>query len=444
MKMNARALARFHPAGKVDRNLRQSPSKTGSDSVAGLYPPDFRMAHRTISRRSVFFFGGYDPKTPEAFFQRLGREIARFERTWGVSASLSSIDVSSNGEVARTTIRTVADDWVVETDFNFFVLDKIVLGDFARPLPLRLWKYVVTFLDYLATGTLFRLFRASWRFSFYLLYPAIMIVLFAAAACLAAGWLSRSGLLPAKALLGPILGLALFFGLLATLGKRWPITHLMDLWSFSRDYLRGRRPDAEALLKRCGEAIVARVRQREFDEILLVGHSTGGALILDAAADALKADPTFTARDAKVCLLTLGSTALKIGLHPAGNAFRRKVQTLVDDGRLNWVEIQSLTDAINFYKTDPVSEMKLKPRTVGEGTARPFPVVHQVRIRDMLDDATYKRIKRNFFRMHYQYVFGNTKRYFYDFFMICCGPLPLHVRADKGLIGPGPAQELAR
>lgn len=401
------------------------------------------MTHRMISRRGVFFIGGYDPKTPQAFFERLRREISRFEQTWGVSTSMSTVTVSPDGEVARATIRTTAGTWTVETEFNFFVLDKIVLGDFAKPLPVRLWKYLRMFADYVASGTLLRVFAASWRFTLYLLFPFVMIVLFAAAGWLAARWLGGSGLLPAATLVGPVLGLAVFFGLLATLGRRWPVTHLMDLWSFSRDYLRGRRPDAEAQLQRSGEAVVARASQGSFDEILLVGHSTGGALVLDIAANAVAADPAFTARDTSVCVLTLGSTALKIGLHPAAAAFRRKVQTLVDDGRMNWVEIQCLTDVINFYKTDPVVEMKLRPRGAGEGGALPFPIVRQVRMRDMLADATYKRVKRNFFRVHYQYIFGNTKRYFYDFFMVCCGPTPLHVRAGKSVVGAGPAQETA-
>jgi hypothetical protein len=243
--------------------------------------------------------------------------------------------------------------------------------------------------------------------------------------------------LPGGVLVQILIGLALFFLLLTTLGKRWPVTHLMDLWSFSRNYLRQRRPDADAFLARCGKAVASEALRRDFDEILLVGHSTGGALILDIAAEALKADPALTARGARVCVVTLGSTALKVGLHPAGEAFRRKVQRLVDDGRLDWLEVQCLTDVINFYKCDPVAEMRLDPPANG----RPFPRIWQVRVRDMLDPAVYRRVKRNFFRVHYQYIFGNTKQYFYDFFMICCGPLPLRVRVGAKITGAGVTQE---
>ncbi|MGO4840285.1 lipase, partial [Rhizobiaceae sp. 2RAB30] len=160
----------------------------------------------------------------------------RFDKGWGVSTSISSTELVSGGEAARATIRTEAGDWRTETDFNFFLLDKIVLGDFSRPLPLRLWKYLVMFGDYVATGTLFRLFAASWRFGLYMLYPFLMLLAFAAVGSLVGRWLARAGFAGALPL-GIAAGVIVFFGLLATLGKRWSITHLMDLWSFSRDYL---------------------------------------------------------------------------------------------------------------------------------------------------------------------------------------------------------------
>lgn len=396
------------------------------------------MNKNTIARRGVFFIGGYDPKTPAAFFDRQAKEIARFEKIWGVSCELMPVEVSADSEVGRRTIRTHGDGWAVETDFNFFVLDRFVLGDFARPLPVRLWKYLVTVADYVGTGTFFKMARASWRFSLYFLYPFLVLVLFAVVAWLAAGWAAAIANVPGSAFVQPLVALLFFFGLLATLGKRWPVTHLMDLWSFSRNYLRGRRPDADAFLERCGRTVAGEARRRGFDEILLVGHSTGGALILDIAAATLKADPALT-RETQVCVVTLGSTALKVGLHPAGGAFRRKVQGLVDDGGLDWLEVQCLTDVINFYKCDPVAAMKLKPRP--GPSELPFPLLWQVRVRDMLDPAVYKRIKRNFFRVHYQYIFGNTKRYFYDFFAICCGPASLRARGATKIVGPGPTEE---
>lgn len=88
---------------------------------------------------------------------------------------------------------------------------------------------------------------------------------------------------------------------------------------------------------------------------------------------------------------------------------------------------------MNFYKTDPIAEMKL--------TATTHPLIRTVRIKHMLDPAIYKRIRRNFFRVHCQFVSGNDRRAPYDFFMVMCGPLTAEqqARAADGaisVIGP--------
>jgi hypothetical protein len=106
------------------------------------------------------------------------------------------------------------------------------------------------------------------------------------------------------------------------------------------------------------------------------------------------------------------------------------MRQLIAEPHLRWVEVQCLTDPINFYKTDPVREMKLDQQTRSE-----FPLIRTVRIKDMLQPDSYRRIKRNFFRVHYQYIFGNTKAYWYDFFQICCGPNTLNKRAREHLLG---------
>ena len=212
----------------------------------GYYQQACGMTQR-IKRRAVFFVGGYDPKTPAAFFDRMRKELARFEALWGVVASMSPVTVSADEEIGAVTIETASSGsnvaWTVTTDFNFFVLDKIVLADFAKPLPMRLGKYLVAFADFVVSGTAFRIFSKAWRFGLYFLFPFVMVLFFAllgyAAARMASPWIGWWSWL---------VGVAVFAAAQALLGKRWPVNHLMDLWSFSLNFMRGRRPDAEALM----------------------------------------------------------------------------------------------------------------------------------------------------------------------------------------------------
>ncbi len=373
--------------------------------------------------------GGYEPKSADAFFKRTNREYRRFGDTWKLQTEIGPLKISTNGHIATVNLETRDTDWQVKTEFNFLVYNELVLKDFARPLPVRLLRYFTTFFDYVLTGTAFSFFRTNWRFALYFLYPAIMIALFILAS-LGAAKLVLAIDFPGQTIAATLVALAVFTALVYRIGRRWFVLHLMDLWSFSRYYLHGKREDVGPRIKLYAKAVIEAANSNRFDEILLVGHSTGGALILDIAATALAGDPEFADQNAEITILGVGSTALKIGLHPSAREFRQKVQTLADNAHINWVEYQSHTDIINFYKTDPAQEMNVK-----NTHSRQFPIARTVRIRQMLDPETYKRVKKNFFRMHYQFIMGNTRPYYYDFFMICCAPLSATLRAQKRITG---------
>ena len=92
----------------------------------------------------------------------------------------------------------------------------------------------------------------------------------------------------------------------------------------------------------------------------------------------------------------------------------------------------------NVYKVDPVVALGL-----------PFagrPIVRIIHIRSMVEEHTYRRFRFSFLRIHRQAVMGNERRYFYDYYMLVCGPIALFDRvadpdasveafaADGGLI----------
>ena len=378
--------------------------------------------------RSLFMVGGYEPKSPEAFFKRTRRELARSVSTWQAAAphataSVSSEALSEDGQVATANIRSRFEQHQTEvsTQFNFCVWNDIVLNDFAQPTLVRVGKYLRTFSEFVLNGTFLRMLQQAWRFSLYFLYPVIALSLISLLATLA-GTVVISAF-PASALAttcGCLAGAATWWGLLKASGRRLFVLHLMDLWSFSRAYARGGRPDARAHIDRWAQAIVDRDRANTDDEIILVGHSTGGAVILDVAATALKKHPALGTGRARITVLTVGSTALKIGLHPSAKWFRDQVQALLDHSTIQWIECQSMTDVINFYKTDPAKAMGLEPKLEQQK-----PEVHIVRMKHMVEPKFYKRMRRNFFRIHYQFIMGNTLDYVYDFYAFCCSARPI-------------------
>jgi hypothetical protein len=420
--------ASHRPRGVPDRFPSKNGFATTRDQLDDSNDPNYGSGmNQPVLKRAVFFIGGYEPKTPSAFFGRLFKQLSRFDALWDYRSDVSPVDVTQDNEVGVATISThaAAENWSTSTDFNFLSLDKIVLCDFARPMPMRLLCYCRAFADFLISGTAFHFFNKAWRFGLYFLYPFLVLTIFALV-----GYIAAQLTFQWFGLASWLVGVLIFALALSVAGERWSTNHLMDLWSFSLEFIRGRRADADALLQRFAETVVAKTKAEGYDEVILIGHSTGGLLMVDVAARCLSIDNAFAGSARKVVLLTLGSTALKAGYHPNGKNFRKAVEVLIKDDNLAWVEIQCLTDAINFYKTDPVAEMGLEPKA-----GRAFPIVRTIKIREMLQRETYARIKRNLFRVHYQYVCANTKPYWYDFFQICCGPIFLLERVESQIVG---------
>jgi hypothetical protein len=42
----------------------------------------------------------------------------------------------------------------------------------------------------------------------------------------------------------------------------------------------------------------------------------------------------------------------------------------------------------------------------------------------MVSPEFYRRLRTNFFRLHYQFILGSDRRAPYDYVMLTCGPLP--------------------
>ncbi|MFN3549846.1 MAG: lipase [Mesorhizobium sp.] len=381
----------------------------------------------TVSRRAVFHVGGYERNDANRFFARLGKELARFAQCWSVEASIGPVAFNEASHVASARIDVRDAARATTTDYVLLDYDDIVLTDGARPLPVRFGRWLAAFGDYVATGTMFRFFAANWRFALYFLYPLLGIV-----GPMLLGWLvwrfGQALPLAGAGLVSALAGAGLAVLLIRRLARRAFLFHLMDLWSFSREWLRGRRPGMDERIAVWARAIDERVRQGGYGEVALVGHSTGGAIILDVAARyaelvaARGGAPAFT-------LLTVGSTGPKITLHPAARGARERLRALVAHPGVDWGDFQAVADIINFYRCNPL-------KLAGIKNPRPerFPFVGRVRFNRMLDKKFYRSIRFNVFRLHYQFISANTKRYRYDFLMMCCGPHPLHATMRGSLV----------
>lgn len=389
----------------------------------------------TVAKRAIFYIGGYDPKSANAFFQRIQKESKRYETTFDAKiepkkASQLHEDITITQYESSGSID--GKKWKTHTDFHFLTLDDIVLKDFQRPFHIRFARSFVTTWNYLLTGTAFRFLRHAWRFFVYFAYPPMAVVLTAVIAVLIAAFFGAMVTKQFRDIVHVIVFALTTWIFVEVFWKKRFILHLMDLWSFSRDYLYQNRNDIELKLDRLADTATQTLKKGRYDEAVFIGHSTGAALILDVAARVRQRDADFASKAKHVSLLTVGSTALKIGLHPAAKWYRQRLNELFTKSKIGWYEYQCHSDVINFYKTDPAQLMNIDTNQFPD--LRHRPVRRGIRIKHMVSEKVYDRMRRNPFRIHYQFVFGNTKPYHYDFIGVCFGPRSLKTRSQKEFV----------
>jgi hypothetical protein len=372
-------------------------------------------------RRRIVHIGGYDPMGPEASHRRFARESRRFVSTWGVACDVGAPSVTDAD--VRWTIATAAPGWVSDVEHIMLRWDDVIEADRSRSwltrLPLGLWSFV----DFVGHGALWRYLRFGWRYAGFFLYPFILLALLALVASLAGGQLARlSGVGPLEA---GLISVVLFAALLHWPGNRLYLDHLVDDWIYA------------SLLIRRGDAVIATrldglarelVARQDGAEILIVGHSLGAV----HAAGLIRRMVALAPEGAPIRFASVGSSILKMAFHNGATAIRDDLAAIAASPRVIWCEFHALNDVMNFYKVEPMAALKLPGRPA---------LTRVVKFRPMVEPEFYRRMERNFFRLHCQFISGNDRRAPYDYFVMICGPFPMEAlvaEADGplGWLGP--------
>jgi hypothetical protein len=354
-----------------------------------------RSAEARVSKRLVLLFPGFEPLDAEAHYRRFVRGAELTAKVWGVEIGagplehqdgLSRFDMTSGGTQSEFVICDLAPVMQVMAGRNFAA--RIARGLFAQ-------------LSFVLNGTLLAYLRTSWRYGLFFLYPLIMLAVILAISLLAA----KVG--------GPLLGLVQFAFLLWLICKHAHFLLMMDLWHYASVLARGRTGNELTLTKQLVDASERAVRERDvaggLDEIIVSGHSIGATLAVELA-DRLRASAVKT----PVHVLTLGSGLLQVALHPKAARFRDMAKRRLQSGA-HWLDVQALIDPINFLHSHLDKIYAIAAPNYRE-------II--IRMRHVLSDATYRRIKFNLFRVHRQFVLPVEVKQPYSFHIIVSGPVP--------------------
>ncbi|HEY6917698.1 MAG TPA: hypothetical protein VI412_00450 [Tabrizicola sp.] len=372
------------------------------------------MAGKGVYRRHVLYIPGYDPFPPRRY-----RELYRSEGAAQAAISGYELTLKSRaGETYGWQVQSRVEGRDVETEVEVLVWSDLVKGSMARGIAGTYLLLVRTAWVYIASGALFRLIRLRKGPMIAALYPAVLLVLQLVLGLVAAGlvvWLAPWGGIDW------LLGGGVVWAVLAgfrRLDRRLYVYYLMHDFAFTAAE-GGVYPHSLETRMAAFRARIRAALASDAKEVLVVGHSSGVHIGVSVLADLIRegvpAGPSLS-------FLSLGQAVPMASFLPGAQRLRADLRYLSEREEVTWVDVTAPSDGCSFALCDPVA-------VSGMATpAQRWPLVISAAFSQTLSAGRWKVLKRQFFRLHFQYMCAFDRPGDYDYFLITAGPMSLRKR----------------
>lgn len=376
-----------------------------------------------VKRRKVFYLSGYDPLGPRRYRELYRREAPQQARISGYDVVVSGLSRAENGNFRWKALFQKAHRQTT-TEFEFLGWDDIVRQSYkyalrdVYPLMFRtLWIY----LSSGAIGAMLRLRSAPPTAG---LVPALLMIfylLYASLIGLGTGLLLVNGL-GAPLLLGAATAATAF--ILSMIATRFFDEQLM-IYFMVNDLgysAQGAGAYPEPLSDRLDEfadQIGGALASDTFDEVLVVGHSSGAQLAVTALSRCIGKHGL--PHESRLGLVTLGQSIAMTSFLPKAHELREDLAKIADDGRIFWLDVTAPGDGACFALTDPAANCRQR----GRAEDTPNPLVISAAFRKSMDPMQLRRNRWRLLRMHFQYLCAFSKPCGFDYFETTAGPVLL-------------------
>jgi hypothetical protein len=407
---------------------------------------------RTVKRRYVLYVAGFDPTGP-AHYHRLYKEQATLQAavhgyTMEVGERHKCAEHLAMWQVKQTQANgpELGD---TETDYVFARWDDIVrehwgrFDSFAHILRFAA-SFFATQWHNLRTGAIWQMLRLAWPPVVALILPLLLIftalVVWTAAPWLGATLLNGFGLRYATGAKPMYVSLVLVFWIFASLILVWLVQRiekkihmlwLMRSYMFTRLLALARVPALDARVQVFAEAIAKARHSGLYDEVLVVGHSSGCTVAASSLAESLSLISSEHRDDGSkppiastaLGFVTLGHCMPLLSSLPSAQNFRAQLQTISLDASISWVDFSAPSDGCCFAFVDGIAAAF--PHQQAGLCA---PTLLSPRFQTLFSDAQYRTLRRNRFDLHFQYIKAAPLPGDYDYFAISVGGSTLRER----------------
>ncbi|MEG0938540.1 hypothetical protein [Comamonas sp.] len=417
--------------------------------------------------RLVVFIGGFDPRGARYYHQLMRSESDK------QSGFLEKIfyKVGKRNKIAKTEgMGGGHSQWIIESssslkksssDFIFFDWHDEVQKNWTEKRWSVFFQAIYTYAAIFKLKEWLAPIRLQARYTLWALMYPLAYVLLVILLGLGLGLLfstnteSASG---AVAVALCFLGLALWGGL--ALDRYIHVSWLLRILNFAHSSSLKKSPVLDERIDAMAQELAQGMQQARWREVVIVGFSVGSvqAVKLTAALRGKLAEVQSSPHSSglgsqgEVNLLTLGNCIPLFALFPGAGDFRRSLRDVAQDRQVYWADISSPSDSVCFGMCDVVGlslredGVKLAsepsgPESAASGVGKKVgqwglnpQVMCSPRFHKLFLPETYRWLRRNKMRMHFQYLMAGEVAGAYDYFELLTCPGSLRDYIEKKLV----------
>ena len=366
----------------------------------------------------VFYLPGFDPFPPRRY-----RELYRKEGAEQARVSGYELQVLPRGSAPGFgwSVASEIDGVAVHAEIEVLVWSDLVQRTMAHGIVMTYVQLARTAWIYIASGALFSLMRLRKGPVVAALYPVAALLLQLLVAVGLGAVILRAG--PASPVWVTAIPAALavwgVLRLFQRLDRKFYAYYLMHDYAHSAS-LRGANPaDLEERLAVFRERVAVAMAE-DWDEVLIVGHSSGAHLAVQVLAQLSREERL--PETGSVGFLSLGQVVPMVSFLPDAHALRADLALMASQERVAWVDVSAPGDGCSFALCDPVIVSGVSPPD------RKWPLVISASFTKTLSADHWNSLKRRYLRLHFQYLCAFDRPGDYDYFQITAGPLSLKDR----------------
>lgn len=394
-----------------------------------------------VTRRRVYYLAGFDTRGPRAYHAMYRSEAERQQAINNCRYTVSDLQPGAEHS-SQFTVHTEGPFGRVDTCYTFLQWNDIIRAHWPASA-LKVAAGIPAFYrHYGRSGALGRTRELARPFYLMIMLP-LWYVLVGSVLGLLAGlglaWLATAnGLGTGAAVASGLAGFALLIAGTLFACERQKVFWLMRAWTFMVAWAREPASTRERW-EQFAAQLDAELAAHPADEVLIVGHSAGAMAAISLTERWLARATAHGPRPAHVKLMTIGNATPLLGLIPEANWFRAQIAA-VGEADIEWMEYTAPADPLCYALVNPFEACGL-PRP-----QRPGYRIKSARFDKMFDADKYRKIRRDFFKIHFQYLVATDRPVDNDYFTLTAGPrpLPTFVPVDPPASPPEQAPAAAR